>query len=75
MCPDSPSDGQGKPLRHEMLIEGIFGLSLFGLCRCALRGPATYYTHYSLGAGPLLSRRLPARAAALSLPCRPPLRP
>jgi hypothetical protein len=30
MCPHSP-DGQGKPLRHDMLIEGIFGLSLFGL--------------------------------------------
>ena len=39
MCPNSP-DGQGKPLRHEMLIEGIFGLSLFGLCRRALRASA-----------------------------------
>ena len=48
MCPNSP-DGQGKPLRHEMLIEGIFGLSLFGLCRCTLRGPATDYTHYEPG--------------------------
>ena len=31
MCPASPDEGQGAPLRPDMLIEGIFGLSLSGL--------------------------------------------
>ena len=38
MCPASPDEGQGAPLRRDMLIEGIFGLSLVGLRRGTLRG-------------------------------------
>ena len=37
MCPASPDEGQGAPLRPDMLIEGIFGLSLVGLHRGTLR--------------------------------------
>ena len=37
MCPASPDEGQGAPLRPDMLIEGIFGLSLSGLRRGTLR--------------------------------------
>ena len=37
MCPASPDEGQGAPLRRDMLIEGIFGLSLSGLRRGTLR--------------------------------------
>ena len=37
MCPASPDEGQGAPLRPDMLIEGIFGLSLVGLRRGTLR--------------------------------------
>ena len=36
MCPASPDEGQAHP-RRDMLIEGIFGLSLIGLRRGTLR--------------------------------------
>ena len=83
MCPASPDEGQGTPLRPDMLIEGIFGLSLFGLRRGTLRARPTQHAHHAHHAhharGPpqaaaMLPAVLPAglavrRPAPLAPPC------